>query len=142
MKGQDASGIIIIDGQGKVLLVRHTYGKKQWSLPGGMVEDGESAWVAAERELKEEVNIVAIDIEFSGAYFQHHKNRYVYTFRSHAYEGELEVDNQEIDSYGFFELDALPRPISSFTAERLRDAVENTKTVFRDELLANYEILE
>ncbi|WP_366289736.1 NUDIX domain-containing protein [Paenibacillus sp. AN1007] len=142
MKGQDASGIIIIDGQERVLLVHHTYGKKQWSLPGGMVEDGESAWDAAERELKEGINITAKDIEVSGIYFQPHKNRYIYTFRSHAYEGELEVDNQEIDSYVFFGMDELPRPISSFTVERLKDAVSNTKTVFREEQVAKYEILE
>jgi hypothetical protein len=54
----------------------------------------------------------------------------------------LEVDNQEIDSYGFFGMDELPRPISSFTVERLKDAVSHTKTVFREEQVAKYEILE
>ncbi|WP_199624862.1 NUDIX hydrolase, partial [Paenibacillus alkalitolerans] len=104
-RGQDAAGIIVIDDQDRVLLVHHTYGKKQWSVPGGMVEDGESVWEAAARELKEEINITAKDIEVSGLYFQPHKNRYIYTFRARTYEGRLEVDNTEIDNYGFFSLD-------------------------------------
>ncbi len=139
-RGQDASGIIIIDDQNRVLLVHHTYGKKQWSLPGGMVESEESAWDAAQRELKEEINITAIDMEFSGLYFQPHKNRYIYTFKACSFEGDIEVDNKEIDTYGFFNLDQLPKPISSFTAQRLIDAVNNHKTIFRDEKIDTYEI--
>jgi 8-oxo-dGTP pyrophosphatase MutT (NUDIX family) len=33
---------IITDGEGGVLLVRHIYGRKNWELPGGRVEQGES----------------------------------------------------------------------------------------------------
>lgn len=97
-KGQDAAGIIVIDEERRVLLVHQTYGKKQWSVPGGMVEEGESAWDAASRELKEEINISVSEMELAGLYFQPHKNR-------------------------------------------LLDAVNNTRTVFREEELSKYEIL-
>ncbi|MBD7966668.1 NUDIX domain-containing protein [Paenibacillus gallinarum] len=40
----DASGIVIIDEQNRILLVHQTYKKKHWSLPGGIVEDNESVW--------------------------------------------------------------------------------------------------
>lgn len=140
-KGQDAAGIIIIDELNRVLLVHQTYGKKAWSVPGGMVDEGESAWKAAIRELKEEVNITATDMEVSGMYFQPHKNRYIYTFKSYRYEGFIEVDNKEIDQYGFFNIEQLPSPISSFTAQRLRDAVRNEKTIFREEMIEDYKIL-
>ncbi|WP_308639371.1 NUDIX domain-containing protein [Paenibacillus silvisoli] len=141
-KGIDASGIVIIDEQNRVLLVRQTYGKEKWSIPGGMVDEGESAWVAAVRELKEEAGIsVSGDMELSGLYFQPHKNRYIYTFKARGYEGVIQVDNDEVDQYGFFPLDALPRPISSFTVQRLTDAVRESKTIFKDESLNDYHIL-
>jgi ADP-ribose pyrophosphatase YjhB (NUDIX family) len=141
-RGQDAAGIIIIDEQDRVLLVHQTYGKKQWATPGGMVEEGESAWEAAARELKEEINLTVSGMELSGMYFQPHTNRYVYLFRARSFEGAPEIDQKEIDQFGFFSLDNLPRPISSFTAKRIWDAVHNTKTVFRNEHLMDYELLQ
>ena len=140
-RGQDAAGIIIMDDDQRVLLVHHTYGKKQWAIPGGMVEEGESAWDAATRELKEEINIAVNDMELSGLYFQPHKNRYIYTFKACTYQGQIEVDNREIDQCGFFPIDKLPSPISSFTVQRLTDAVTSNKTVFRVEEIATYRIL-
>ncbi|MCQ6557231.1 NUDIX hydrolase [Paenibacillus mendelii] len=140
-KGQDASGIIIIDKHNRVLLVHQTYGIKSWSIPGGMVEDGESVWDAAARELKEETNISAVDMEVSGMYFQPHKNRYIYTFKAFEYEGVITVDNKEIDQYGFYSIEELPKPISSFTVQRIKDALANTKVIFRDEQIDSYEIL-
>jgi 8-oxo-dGTP pyrophosphatase MutT (NUDIX family) len=140
-KGQDASGIVIIDELNRVLLVHHTYGMKQWGVPGGMVDDGESAWDAAIRELKEEINIRALNLEIAGMYFQPHKNRYVYTFKAKEYEGIIEVDNKEIDQFGFFSVEELPRPISSFTVQRIKDAISNTKAVFREEKIETYEVL-
>ena len=52
-------GIVMIDG--KVLLVRHTYGtaKGRVLLPGGFVHEGELPNVACERELLEETGVVA-----------------------------------------------------------------------------------
>lgn len=52
-------GIAEIDG--KVLLVRHTYGnaKGRILLPGGYVKEGEVPTVAAEREIAEETGVIA-----------------------------------------------------------------------------------
>ncbi len=52
-------GIVEIDG--KVLLVRHTYGsaKDRILLPGGFVQEGELPTRAAERELLEETGVTA-----------------------------------------------------------------------------------
>jgi ADP-ribose pyrophosphatase YjhB (NUDIX family) len=138
-RGQDASGIIIIDDLKRVLLVHQTYGNKLWSLPGGMVDEGETAWNAATRELNEEVNIYVNEMELSGLYFQPHRNRYVYTFKAYKYEGNIQVDNKEIDEYGFFSIDRLPSPISTFTVGRLIDAINNNKAVFKEENKVNYQ---
>lgn len=53
------SAVLIRDNE--ILLVRRSYppGKGKWSLPGGVVEAGESIIEAARRELYEETGIVA-----------------------------------------------------------------------------------
>ena len=52
-------GIVRIDG--KILLVRHTYGsaKDRILLPGGYVKEGELPTKAAEREIMEETGVTA-----------------------------------------------------------------------------------
>lgn len=42
---------------GEVLLVRHTYGDRRWSLPGGLMRRGEAGEVTARREMREELGI-------------------------------------------------------------------------------------
>ncbi|GAA1281415.1 hypothetical protein Psi02_37190 [Planotetraspora silvatica] len=51
-----ASGLLITDVAGRALLVRPTY-KEGWEFPGGSVDDGESPWDAAVREVKEELGV-------------------------------------------------------------------------------------
>lgn len=53
------SHVVMTDPDGRVLLCQTTF-KKDWELPGGIVEDGESPVLAARREVKEEIGI---DIE-------------------------------------------------------------------------------
>ena len=137
----DASGIAIIDDQNRILLVHQVYKDKHWSLPGGIVEDNESVWTAARRELKEEISIEAGEIELSGIYYMSHRNGYIYVFKTREYSGELKVDGEEINEYGFFDIDNLPRPITNFTVERIRDAIENSKPVFKDQNIKDYTTL-
>lgn len=45
---------VILDEDRRVLLVKHTYGRRNWELPGGYVELDESAADAVVREVREE----------------------------------------------------------------------------------------
>ena len=51
-----SAGMLLRDEMGQVLLVEPSY-KAQWEIPGGVVEDGESPWVTAVREVREEVGL-------------------------------------------------------------------------------------
>jgi ADP-ribose pyrophosphatase YjhB (NUDIX family) len=56
----------------EVLLVRHTYGDRRWSLPGGLMRRGEDPDATARREMHEELDLKDVDyrslgvIEFMG----------------------------------------------------------------------------
>ena len=51
-----AVSVVIIDGQGRILLIRRT-DNNYWSIPGGGIEPGESVRQAASREVMEETGI-------------------------------------------------------------------------------------
>jgi 8-oxo-dGTP diphosphatase len=51
------AGLLLSDGQGRVLLVEPTY-KDYWEIPGGTVETDESPYAAVVRELEEELALV------------------------------------------------------------------------------------
>ncbi|QLY34576.1 NUDIX hydrolase [Nocardia huaxiensis] len=50
------AGVLFVDAQDRVLLVEPTY-KDHWELPGGVVEAEESPYVAAVREIQEELDL-------------------------------------------------------------------------------------
>ena len=52
-----AAGVLLRDAYDNVVLIEPTY-KDTWEIPGGVVESGESPWLAAERELEEELGLV------------------------------------------------------------------------------------
>lgn len=50
---------VIQDGRGRVLLAHHTYRRRAWGLPGGLVGRHEQPYDAIERELREELGLRA-----------------------------------------------------------------------------------
>src|SRR5437763_15513348 len=50
---------VIRDAQGRLLLLRHTYRRPAWGLPGGLARRGEPPQEALARELREELGTVA-----------------------------------------------------------------------------------
>ncbi len=124
------SASVIVDREGRVLLVKHGYGRLNWEIPGGGAEPHESAEDTARREAREEVGI-GLEIErLSGVYWDpvwsegrglHH---FVFAARIAAVSGEPRVaDQNEITDLGWFWPAALPRPISDFTVRRIEDAL-------------------
>lgn len=52
-----SAGAILLDGAGRLLILKPSY-KKGWTIPGGVMEaDGESPWEACRREVLEETGL-------------------------------------------------------------------------------------
>lgn len=116
---------MVLDAEGRVFLVRHTY-VPGWHLPGGGVEVGESAIEALRKELREEGNI---ELAAAPALFGLYHNRQgtrrdhvaLYIVRDFRQTTPRQPD-REIAEAGFFRLDALPEGVTRATLRRLAEA--------------------
>ncbi|MFB6125947.1 MAG: NUDIX hydrolase [Halolamina sp.] len=55
--GRGGAGARVVDGDGRVLLIRHPRDPDTWVTPGGAHEPGETYEAAAEREVREETGV-------------------------------------------------------------------------------------
>ena len=120
-----AANAAIFDEAGRILLVKHTYDRKNWELPGGMAELDESIVETAVREASEETGLQVTAEHTTGIYYMLELDLLVLVFLCHTTNGTFEglrPDNDEISACAFWPPDALPRPISDFTIRRINDA--------------------
>jgi ADP-ribose pyrophosphatase YjhB (NUDIX family) len=117
---------LVVDGQDRVLLVRHSY-VSGWYLPGGGVEVGESLQEALDRELREEGNVHLTGAPvLHGIYLNARVSRrdHVALFVVRAFEQPAPpVPNREIVATGFFALDALPAGTTRGTRARIAEVL-------------------
>jgi ADP-ribose pyrophosphatase YjhB (NUDIX family) len=116
---------LLLDRDGRVALVRHTYAD-HWYLPGGGVKKGESIADALMRELTEEVAIADAVIErVLGVYHSRGEGKddhiVIFVVRTAA-SGILDrADRREIEQAGWFTLDDLPEATSPATRRRIAE---------------------
>ena len=114
----------VIDGQGRVLLVRHTY-RPGWHFPGGGVERRETVEEALARELKEETGVLVTGKpELFGVYANFHvlPSDHVALFVVRQWQQpQIPPPSREIAEQGFFAKGALPREINESTHARIRE---------------------
>jgi 8-oxo-dGTP diphosphatase len=114
---------LITDPHGGILLVRHTYGRRNWDLPGGGIEHGESPVDGTVREVREETGLSVTATELTGIYYDKDADWLHFVFRNviTGSDAAPRPDGVEIDACGFWHPNSLPRPISDFTVLRIRD---------------------
>ncbi|MFB9324545.1 NUDIX hydrolase [Paenibacillus aurantiacus] len=118
---------VILDAEGRVLLVKHNYGKYNWELPGGLSELSESAASTATREVREETGLEADVERMTGVYYEpeHDMHHFVFTCKLSSHQPPR-PDEAEVIACQYFHVDDLPRPISDFTLARIQDALNKS----------------
>jgi 8-oxo-dGTP pyrophosphatase MutT (NUDIX family) len=101
---------ILIKCGDSFLFVRPTYAHRQWTLPGGGVNRGETFVQAAMRELKEETGITVDNLIEIGDYESrlHYARDTVRCFLATANRQDVKIDGVEIGEAAWFRLDQLP----------------------------------
>lgn len=117
--------ILVLDPQGKLLLVRHSYGSDKWMTPGGGMHQAEDPVKTASRELLEETGCTLIDARLLVVSIEkfHGATNNVNVVLGRTVD-EPRADGREIVEAGFFALEALPADMSVRLARSVRDWME------------------
>ena len=121
---------VVIDHDGRVFLVKHSY-VPGWHLPGGGVEPGETLHMALARELREEGNIeLAAQPVLHGVFFNAGASRrdHVAVFIVRAFgQSAVPKPNHEIIAHGFYSLDDLPADTTDGTRSRIAEVLQGAQ---------------
>lgn len=112
--------VFVTDNQGRLLLVRHSYGAVAWALPGGGMGRREAAEDAARREIAEEIGctlegvrvLERQDETISGS--PHTAWLVAGTTRDRP-----RPDGREVVEARFFPTHSLPEPMTGLTRKRI-----------------------
>lgn len=106
----------VILKQGKILFGKRKkgYGKGSWGLPGGHLELGEDMIDGAKRELKEELGLEDVELEFlsivEGIRDEAHYIQVNFLLKD--FEGEIRLcEPDSCEEWRFFSLEKLPKDL-------------------------------
>jgi 8-oxo-dGTP diphosphatase len=130
------AAVFILDGDGRVLLIKEDYGAHRWGLPGGLAEpsDGDLGTTAI-REAREETRLDVQLGDIVGTYTIVNGTGdeliAATVFRARIRGGELRANPGEIADTGWFDPNALPEPLTTTAPVAIPDGVAGTTNVGR-----------
>jgi 8-oxo-dGTP pyrophosphatase MutT (NUDIX family) len=111
----------VITKDDHVLLVRHTYGGREWDLPGGRTRRDEPAVSTARREMQEELGVVIDEWAPLGEVvgeIEYRRDR-MQCFQAEIRDGSLRIDRGELAAVEWFPRHALPAEVGRYVREIL-----------------------
>jgi len=102
-----AACAVIEDAAGDILVVKHSYRRQPWGLPGGFVRRGEQPTAALRRELREELGV---EVTVGSLLFAETDglSRHLTLYYQACIAGSLHLDGAELDSYRYVSVRELP----------------------------------
>lgn len=106
---------LLTEGE-QILLVRHTYGRREWDLPGGSMKRGESPETAARREMREELGVAIDRWDRLGEIIvdDFHRHDRVDYMRAEVTAPRLVIDLGELDTVRWFSRRELPPELGRY----------------------------
>ena len=122
---------MIFDDERRILCVRMNYATRNWTTPGGRVENGESPVAALKRETLEESGYEIEVGDLVGVYSKTYADDLVLSFNGRVISRSPWTANEEISEVRWFSRSQLPEAMSLVVKTRIEDAFEGARGVFR-----------
>ena len=109
----------VVTDRDRVLLVRHTYGRRSWDIPGGSIKRRESPLSAARREMSEELGLDGAEWTEIGELRGRvdHRHDTIHCFRVELSAPTLTIDPGELAAARWFSRDELPADLGPYVGE-------------------------
>ena len=122
-------GAFVFDDQGRILLLEHEFRPdSRWGIPGGFMSRGEQPDAALRRELREEVKLEIIDVEFLFVRTLSRLKQVEIYFSGKAASTPV-PSSFEIRKAEWFAADDLPDELSRDQREMIKRALRVRKTI-------------
>lgn len=122
-----SAGAVVIDKQGRVLLLKHVFRTGSgWGLPGGFISTGEQPEDAVRRELREEIDLEIDRLELAFVRTLKRARQVEIIFRCRPL-GRANPQSIEIKSAEWFPIDGLPRDLSADQRGLIERALESVE---------------
>lgn len=106
------AGAIVLDDQGRVLLLKHVFrAGSGWGIPGGFIQAGEQPEEAVRRELREEVGLELEHVEMIFIRTLHATQQIEIIFKCEP-KGEAQPMSLEVERVAWFSPQTLPETLS------------------------------